>query len=158
MKTKWILGWGLVVLVVFNYSIWKKEQLIKNGRSVLLTLAPVDPRSLMQGDYMVLDYALLQEMEPKPEQDGRLVLRNDEKGVALFVGLDDGSPLNEDCFFMSYKLRGQRLSLGADSYFFQEGQDDIFESAVYGELVVDISGRSVLIGLRDKDFALLKPK
>ncbi|XOT97907.1 GDYXXLXY domain-containing protein, partial [Alcaligenes pakistanensis] len=30
------------------------------GQTVLLELAPVDPRSLMQGDYMSLNFALSQ--------------------------------------------------------------------------------------------------
>ncbi|MFX7329222.1 GDYXXLXY domain-containing protein, partial [Acinetobacter baumannii] len=34
----------------------QKEMLLKEGQLVLLPLAPVDPRSLMQGDYMALRY------------------------------------------------------------------------------------------------------
>ena len=33
------------------------------GKPVVLKIAPVDPRSLMQGDYMVLNYAILSEFQ-----------------------------------------------------------------------------------------------
>ena len=43
---------GVGILVAVNVSIWQKEQLLDHGKVVLLPLAPVDPRSLMQGDYI----------------------------------------------------------------------------------------------------------
>ncbi|WP_201534195.1 GDYXXLXY domain-containing protein [Psychrobacter ciconiae] len=50
---------GLIItLSAVNISIAKYESQLANGRVVLLKLAPVDPRSLMQGDYMVLNYQL----------------------------------------------------------------------------------------------------
>ena len=42
----------VLLLVYFNWSVYQKEQTLKEGQLVLLQLAPVDPRSLMQGDYM----------------------------------------------------------------------------------------------------------
>ena len=51
----WIILINLILLLVyFNGSILSKEDLLKNGKLILLELAPVDPRSLMQGDYMSL--------------------------------------------------------------------------------------------------------
>jgi len=59
-KYKWhIIILNLVLLLgYFNYSVIKKEKLLDNGQLVLLELAPVDPRSLMQGDYMALRYRI----------------------------------------------------------------------------------------------------
>ena len=34
-----------------------------SGKPVVLKIAPADPRSLMQGDYMVLNYAILSELQ-----------------------------------------------------------------------------------------------
>ena len=48
----------LLLLGYFNWSVFKKEQTLKDGQLVLLHLAPVDPRSLMQGDYMRLNYEI----------------------------------------------------------------------------------------------------
>ncbi|HMT00386.1 MAG TPA: GDYXXLXY domain-containing protein, partial [Saprospiraceae bacterium] len=55
----WIILINLILLLVyFNGSIISKEDLLKNGKLILLELAPVDPRSLMQGDYMSLRYKI----------------------------------------------------------------------------------------------------
>ena len=57
-KTKWIILLVNLFLLMgyFNYSVLKKEKLLSDGHLILLKLAPVDPRSLMQGDYMRLRY------------------------------------------------------------------------------------------------------
>ena len=49
-----ILLWAglLMVLVVVNHGILRRERMLSAGRIVLLELAPADPRSLMQGDSM----------------------------------------------------------------------------------------------------------
>ena len=61
-KYKWIviLVNLVIVLFLFNRSVVEKENLLENGKLVLLELAPVDPRSLMQGDYMRLSYEISQ--------------------------------------------------------------------------------------------------
>ena len=41
---------GLALLVGVNVTILSRERLIDDGTIVLLELAPVDPRSMMQGD------------------------------------------------------------------------------------------------------------
>ena len=41
---------------------------------------------------------------------------------------------------------------------FQEGDADLYAKARYGELKVDKSGASVLVGLRDDDFKPLARK
>lgn len=47
---------SVFVFVALNYGIYEKETIAAQGTQVLLELAPVDPRSLMQGDYMRLRY------------------------------------------------------------------------------------------------------
>ena len=45
---------GLVlILAFFNWSVVQKEALLRDGTPLLIELAPVDPRSLIQGDYML---------------------------------------------------------------------------------------------------------
>ena len=48
----------VLILVLINWQIWSKERHLAEGEVVFLELAPVDPRSLMQGDYMALRFAL----------------------------------------------------------------------------------------------------
>ncbi|WP_293650426.1 GDYXXLXY domain-containing protein, partial [Thiolapillus sp.] len=58
MKKLRFLLIGLVILVVINIGIYHKERLLAEGTPLLLKLAPMDPRSLMQGDYMALNYQI----------------------------------------------------------------------------------------------------
>ncbi|WP_351125065.1 GDYXXLXY domain-containing protein, partial [Shewanella sp. T24-MNA-CIBAN-0130] len=55
-RSLWAIIAALVILAGINYKIFQQEQLLANGEIILFELAPVDPRSLMQGDYMALNY------------------------------------------------------------------------------------------------------
>ncbi len=48
----------LLVLGFFFFNIIKNESILNDGETVLLRLRPVDPRSIMQGDYMALRFSL----------------------------------------------------------------------------------------------------
>src|SRR5690606_28123950 len=48
---------GLVaVLALANVDVVRKEAIIRDGTRFVVALRPVDPRSLMQGDYMTLNF------------------------------------------------------------------------------------------------------
>jgi uncharacterized membrane-anchored protein len=148
---------SLLVLGCLNWLIVAKERIILTGRTVLCELAPRDPRSLMQGDYMVLRYTVAEDARreiSKDTQDGHLVLSLNENDVASFQRIDDGSPLADDEVRIRFRRRHHRfrrgmIRLGAESYFFQEGRADDFSRAKYGELKVAASGECILVGLRD---------
>lgn len=153
----------LLLLGYFNWSIFQKEQILKDGQLVLLQLAPVDPRSLMQGDYMSLNYKEsgyhLRNWEEEIPPRGYAILKTDSNQVAQIVRLQESpEPMNDDELMMKYKIIDGRLFLGAESFFFEEGQDTIFEKAAYGGLKVDSKGESLLVGLYDADFQLIQPE
>lgn len=152
---KKIIFWGtsLLILVIINYMIIQKEATISNGRTMLLSLAPVDPRSIMQGDYMVLRYALAAKTG-RLENEGNIVVSLDKNNVAKFIRLHNDEQLKEGEYLLFYRNR-KGLRLGAESFLFQEGHGYIYSKAKYGELKVDNSGKSVLIGLRDGKFKSL---
>ena len=54
---------ALLVLGAVNFSIAGKERIKRDGEVIYLDLAPVDPRSLMQGDYMTLRFRLATEIQ-----------------------------------------------------------------------------------------------
>jgi len=155
-----ILFWGTTLLVIggVNLLIVKKEDTLANGRTVLLGLAPVDPRSLMQGDYMVLRYAIA-EVIPESQLSGKgcIVVSLDENDVAKFVRIHKGEGLQAGEHLLFYRNRGG-LRLGAESFMFQERHADLYSEARYGELKVDESGASVLVGLRGENFKPLGRK
>jgi uncharacterized membrane-anchored protein len=147
-------GLALPLLAVAGLVV-QKEQILRDGKPVLLELAPVDPRSLVQGDYMRLDYAVsARNVEPVDDRpvDGKMVLRLDEQGVGQFVRFHTpGTPVGPSEHLLRYRIRGGRVRLGAEAFFFQEGQAERYDGAKYGELRLTEDGNSVLVGLRDEE-------
>jgi uncharacterized membrane-anchored protein len=142
---------GVVILALANWTVWQREQLLASGRVAILELAPVDPRSLMQGDYMALRFQLADQAfgrgrttGSKEAQDGRLVARADEKGVARFVRRDGGEPLAEGEFLLRYRVRNGEPKFATNAFFFQEGHAKVYERARYGEFRVAPSGDMLL--------------
>jgi len=149
-----VLAGLLLVLGVTNMTILEKQRVLGAARLVLLELRPVDPRALMQGDYMALDFA--DSVSPPdgdlgaPEQ-GVAVMALDEASVARLARLDDGTPLapNEIRFRFVGRFPDGRLDFGTDAFFFQEGEAERYAAARYGMFKVDDAGNAVLVGLAD---------
>ena len=60
----WLVSVFVIALLgAVNYKVQQFEDVLATGKPVVLKIAPVDPRSLMQGDYMVLNYAILSEFQ-----------------------------------------------------------------------------------------------
>lgn len=147
---------ALAILAIINAGIATKERLLSDGRVLFLELAPVDPRSLMQGDYMALRFALANKVSRMAtNQNGKMVVTADQRGVALFQRLDDGTPLAQDEHLLRYRLRQGRVEIASNAFFFQEGQAALYAGARYGELRVADNGEAILTGLRDADLAPL---
>jgi uncharacterized membrane-anchored protein len=147
-----LVGNLAVLLVAFGWSVAHKEQTLRDGRGVLLALAPVDPRSLIQGDYMRLDYALDRALEDTDgwPRDGTLVVRDLPGDGAVFVRRHDGEPLAPDEVLLRYRKREGRVRVGTDAYYFEEGQAETFAAAKFAELRVDAAGESVLVNMMDE--------
>ena len=156
---KWIVVLAAVgILLAVNLVIASRERLLDDGRVVLLDLAPVDPRSLMQGDYMALRYRIardVQQQDADKAQDGRAVLALDARGVATFRRIDDGAPLGPDEVRIRYRVRRGAAKFGTDSYFFEEGRAGDYGRARYGEFRVAPDGDAILTGLRDEQLKVL---
>jgi len=156
------LAAGVAILVLANHSIYSRERLLAEGRIALLDLAPVDPRSLMQGDYMALNFRIATEVFGRRAKegltDGRIVVQVDERGVAKFSRMDDGSPLAADELRIRYRVRGDQVKFATNAFFFQEGTGKIYERARYGEFRVAPDGECLLTGLRSEKLERLGPQ
>lgn len=153
------------ILVLVNFSIAEKERLLASGTRVYLELAPVDPRSLMQGDYMALRYAIASAARAAierpvtgdrfrtelPARDGRMIAAIDAKGAAAYRRLDDGQPLAPDEVYLRYRVRGGEIRFATNAFFFEEGTAGRYTAARYGEFRVARDGDLILTGLRGKD-------
>ena len=155
-KYKWIIILVnlIILLVLFNNSVLQKEELLSDGQLVLLELAPVDPRSLMQGDYMRLGYAISDNINSDSiSKRGFCVVTLEENGIARKVRIQENkTPINDNEFLLEYTSRKWGgINIGAESYFFQEGEAAKYENAKYGGIKVDDQGNSLLIGLYDEN-------
>ena len=157
---KWVvIASTIALLVAVNVGIAGRERLVEQGRVVLLELAPVDPRSLMQGGYMALRFRAAEGARTGAEvlqfADGKLVLGVDARNVGTFRRLDAGTPLAEDEVLLRYRIRNGQVKLATNAYFFEEGRADDYAKARYGEFRVAQDGDAILTGLRDANLAPL---
>ncbi len=157
-RGRWVLLCGAAaVLLVANGAIWQKERLIREGRPVFVALAPVDPRSLMQGDFMRLNFALPAAVETPLLQDfgsqrPRLVARLDGRGVAQLLRLHaSDAALAEGELLLELTPKDGRWVLVSDAWFFEEGRAAAFEAARFGEFRVQPDGRALLVGMADQN-------
>jgi uncharacterized membrane-anchored protein len=160
LKVKvYILLFSVALVVgIFLSETYQKEQVLKDGELVLLKLVPLDPRSLMQGDYMALRYAVTRELNPDSiPARGYCILRLDENGVGHNSAIrKNKGDLKEGEIAIRYYYNERFVSIGAESYFFEEGSASKFDSAKYGGLRVSKNGSSVLVGLYNEGLKLIE--
>jgi uncharacterized membrane-anchored protein len=149
MVRKILIAAAVLVLGAVNWSIFAKERIKTNGERIFLALAPVDPRSLMQGDYMALRFEITNDIPA--DASGSVPVKLDSNGVATVNPDSSASGLR-----IRYRIRNGQVWLGTNAYFFEEGTAQRYESARFGEFRVDReSGEAVLVGLVDKDMKSL---
>jgi len=156
--TRILLALGaLIIFGTVNWQIAAKERLRNNGQSVFLELAPVDPRSLMQGDYMALNFVLVREISGSASGrvvlpvrgSGAAILRLDEQRVGRFSRMDDGTALAPGEMRFRFRLRSEEVWLGTNAFFFHEGEEERYRGARFGEFRVNDDGAAMLVDLRD---------
>lgn len=167
-----VLAGGVLILGLVLARVQYYKTILSEGQPVALALAPVDPRSLMQGDYMDLDYAIRRQVEGwldehPPVKDaldasgrGWLLLRLDGQGVGQLQEVTAEAPSDADdqtvalVFRWRPRERSGWQSSGADwggrNWFFPEGQGARYEKARYGVLRVAPDGKSLLAELLDE--------
>ena len=146
---------NLVLLIGYiNWAIFSKEKTLTEGTLMLFELAPVDPRSLMQGDYMALRYAITQQIinDSLPRSGYAIVTLNQNNVAQLVRFQETNTPLEKGQFPIKYSTPTNNLSIGAESYFFEEGTGQRYQNAKYGGLRVDKFGKSILVGLYGENF------
>ncbi|MBO7596925.1 MAG: GDYXXLXY domain-containing protein [Bacteroidales bacterium] len=157
MKNKiYILAIALfVMLVAVSVVAIFKLKSANNGSEILLKLAPVDPRSLIQGDYMALDYELMWEIRYKGDYKF-VVVTVDDNRVATFNRLQNDSTQNANELLLRYKRDGNKISLGAEHFFFNTDSVEKYQQAEYGLIKVDDKGRCSLVGVCGNDKRLIE--
>lgn len=158
---KWlVLLCALLILALVNWGIWQNEQLIAEGETVLLELVPVDPRSLMQGDYMALRFAMAaaireQLADSNDTLNGHVIVQLDGKKRARLVALDQQQALLPGQLRLQFRLRNGQVKFATNAFFFQEGTGNLYEQAKYGLFRVGSKGQLLLTHLLDAELQQL---
>lgn len=169
MLKKIALASLIIILALVNWSIFEKEKHLAKGRTVYLELVPVDPRSLMQGDYMALRFDLAEKVYgalPRSEKqkkwrhdiaasDGFTVVTLNEQGIGIFKDLYTNQALAKNEILMRYRVRNGGVKFATNAFFFQEGFGKYYEPARYGQFKVDKKGELLLVAMHDKDLKKL---
>ena len=158
---KWLAIIGvLLVFGAFNASVLQKERVLREGQVVRLSLAPVDPRAFMTGDFMALNYAIANELNRTMVSDkdrarnAVVVVSLDGQGIGKLVRLQErASPLQAGEVALKVRLRDGRVRLGTDAFYFPEGTARRYEKARYGEFRVAPDGEMLLVRLLDEALA-----
>ena len=164
-----LLAAGTVLaLGAANYDVMKKEQVISSGLKIYIPLAPRDPRSLMQGDYMALNFALPAgirntlngDEDDRNLQSATVVAQLDARGVATVLRVAD-TPAREALakaeILLPLQRKNRDWTLVTDAFFFPEGKGEPFKQAKFGEFRVLPDGRALLVGLADEQLKPLLP-
>lgn len=150
---------SLLVFAIFNIGIYQKEQIKAEGETVFLELVPVDPRSLMQGDYMQLRYKIEREQNYQTKKNrGYLVIELSSNKVGKFKRFYQGEALAGNEKRLHYhdgEYGGVRIV--PDSFMFQEGQAKLYERAKYGVFKFDDKGNHILVALANEQLQVIQP-
>ncbi|WAC73700.1 GDYXXLXY domain-containing protein [Roseateles sp. SL47] len=158
---RWALAaigaFGLLVLITVNLLILQKEQLIDEGQPVFVRLAPVDPRSLMQGDYMRLSYALPGLSSWRANrllwgQRPRVAATLDARGIVQTPRLlQPGEAVPAGMVLLELSPSGSGWTFVTDAWYFRQGEEQRWSAARYGEFRLLPDGRALLVNLVGED-------
>ncbi len=181
------MNWKSIVLVITALStivytgmlVVQNRMLRASPDTMFLELAPVDPLSLFQGQYMAIEFSIerdTHELDPDSNSQDTLsrfavlVLDGDRVGkVSEFL---EGNPSPEERRVLAGNYKGQNvLFLNVDlkrvtgnkyaivmkqkQFLFQESQQDRYARARYGYFRVSYDGRCSLEDLAGESYELL---
>ena len=165
-NNKWLaIATILTAIIAINYNISKKEDLIENGEVLLFKLAPVDPRSIMQGDYMRLRFDLESKIVTAMDlwnvdntlvkSNGHVIIEKGEDNIVSFLDIYKDQNLKENHRLIPFKIRGRKVTFTTNAFYFEEGKASHFQKAEYGEFKMSDDGDILLVHMVDKDLKLL---
>ena len=143
MRAKLFFLCACLITGILGGYAWNTQRALKDAQTIYFKIAPVDPRALLSGDYMTLQY----DFEVNS-------WRGNRKDITLFVDAQK---------VVSFQQSSRPLHLKADDgryrlphqFYFQEGTGKKYESAVYAQAALLPNGRILLTGLTDENFNLL---
>lgn len=124
------------------------EYTIRTGKEVLLEILPVDPRDLLRGDYVVLNYKinrLPQRNKYNHDQKVYAILKIDDKNIANIDFISTTIP-EENRLFIKGKVHHNSIIYGIESYFVKEKTglelQRKLRKGAYAKTVIDKNGKA----------------
>lgn len=165
--TRWHRRVSLFILLIVaaqfvfvGSTVWQKEHLLRHGDVVKLELLPVDPRSVLQGDYIQLQYeiSMLQPLEQKGSGKVQVALREGPDGVYRFAGiyaingeLQPGFTRKQGDILISGTFNGSHVIYGIESYFVPEKTGiELQQNARFAFVRVSQNGDALLESISTK--------
>ena len=143
--------WGIVAaqLVLLLVMVGVKEYTLRTGTVVTLQTVPVDPRSILQGDFAILQYriaTLPPHLQDLPRAATVYVTLEEQGEVWEAVNYSLAQPSGDSVFIRGSVDNRGMLDFGIGTYFVPEGTGSIIERAtdVKVRASVDASGRAVI--------------
>jgi uncharacterized membrane-anchored protein/uncharacterized membrane protein len=158
-RKQWLFILAVLVLQLsfVSFQMFTNEKLINEGKIITLKLAPVDPRSMIQGDYVRLQYEIGEVELGQERHKGRayLLLKRDAEGIYRLskVYKEQINPtevhLAEDEVIITGKYNGyNQIIFGIESYFVPEGTGlEVERNAEFAKVVVSRKGDALLLSV-----------
>ena len=144
----WIVVAGQLVFLLGFIAV--KEVALRTGTEVVLQTVPVDPRSLLQGDYAILDYEIANLppfMQDDPVGETVYIVLEEDADVWRGAWHADSLRLVEGEVFIKGRVdRMGHADFSIGTYFVPEGTGHIIERAQDVKVVVklDADGNAII--------------
>ena len=137
----WVVVAGQLIFLIGFIGV--KETALRTGTEVVLQTVPVDPRSLLQGDYAILDYEIANLppfMENDPVGETVYVVLKEDPDVWKGARYARNLHFVEGEVFIKGRVDGRgHADFGIGTYFIPEGTGRIIEGARDVKVVVNLN-------------------
>lgn len=175
MKKFLPLHLAIFSIALFCGLVVQHEWHLRDGQSIYVELAPVDPRSILQGDYMMLNYDLhfsalaAEDRLERPESEANIQDFENQSRILSYVQLDEKGRVVKSSFDRSAldQPRSAQLILknpqntfeglypATNSFMFAEGLEPCYRDAKFAELKLKENGEALLADLVDQNLKSL---
>ena len=173
MKKYFSLILALTTILIFVGLVAKNEWHLHDSKNIFIELRPVDPRSILQGDYMALAYELnLQSLKALAGSESEAldqvifnrssvpakVILDSQNRVVRTILDNNNSFVGQSLILKNPENRLQALYPASRSFLFAEGLAQCYQKAKYAEFKVNTKGEAILFDLRGEGLQPLNCK
>lgn len=150
-----------VIVIQFAFilgTVVNNESNLKSAQEIIVKLAPRDPRSLLQGDYVVLNYDISRDAQKaiKNKKVNKVkVVLSKQNEIYIFDSVytpTQNISLKENQLFMNGKVKKWGLVyFGIENFFIEEGTGlEVERKAKYAKIKVTLKGDAFITELLEK--------